>query len=141
MGGAILSVPLTAVMRMVLLETDHPYAKPIVHLLKGDMRANPEPQRPSVSTVGALPVRADKDFGDTSVRGSKYAEASLQSSEESDDGRSLAKPWSTVAPGHAEQVFQASRGADRAHACEEGCGPPAAMGRGANSPGPNGLSG
>merc|ERR1719440_2259467 len=33
--GAILSVPLTAVVRLILLEVDHPYTQPVVNLLKG----------------------------------------------------------------------------------------------------------
>lgn len=34
--GAVLSVPLTAVARLVLLEVDHPYVKPVVWFLRGD---------------------------------------------------------------------------------------------------------
>jgi len=37
--GAILSVPLTAVVRLILLEVDHPYTQPVVNLLKGRIRA------------------------------------------------------------------------------------------------------
>ena len=33
--GMVLSVPLTAVARLVLAEVNHPYAKPIVWILKG----------------------------------------------------------------------------------------------------------
>lgn len=41
--GAILCVPLTAVVRLLLLEFDHPYALPIVNLLKGQLHATPRP--------------------------------------------------------------------------------------------------
>jgi hypothetical protein len=47
--GAILSVPLTAVTRMMLLEAEHPYARPIVHFLKGDMR---DPRTTGKNAVG-----------------------------------------------------------------------------------------
>jgi len=36
--GAILSVPLTAVVRLILLEIDHPYTQPVVNLLKGNLK-------------------------------------------------------------------------------------------------------
>lgn len=37
--GAVLSVPLTAVVRLLLLEVDHPYTRPIVNILKGKIQA------------------------------------------------------------------------------------------------------
>lgn len=36
--GAVMSVPLTAVARLVLAEVDHPYSTPIVWMLKGGRR-------------------------------------------------------------------------------------------------------
>jgi len=36
-AGSVLSVPVTAVLRLILLEVDHPYATPIVRLLKGQL--------------------------------------------------------------------------------------------------------
>jgi len=51
--GAILSVPLTAVVRLVLLEIDHPYTQPIVLLLQGDVKEISSPRRAaSLDSVG-----------------------------------------------------------------------------------------
>jgi len=36
--GAVLSVPLTAVVRLLLLEVKHPYTQPIVNILKGEIK-------------------------------------------------------------------------------------------------------
>lgn len=46
--GAILSVPLTAVVRMVLVQVDHPYAQPAGKILKGEV-ANLSLGRPTIS--------------------------------------------------------------------------------------------
>mmetsp|Transcript_43256 Transcript_43256/g.101745 ORF Transcript_43256/g.101745 Transcript_43256/m.101745 type:complete len:579 (-) Transcript_43256:65-1801(-) len=47
--GAIMSVPLTAVLRMVLLDVQHPYAAPIVRLLKGQFSKIGAPTTPAAS--------------------------------------------------------------------------------------------
>jgi hypothetical protein len=43
--GAILSVPLTAVVRLTLLELNHPYTQPIVNLLSGRLRPDVVPPK------------------------------------------------------------------------------------------------
>jgi len=56
--GAVLSVPLTAVLRLVLIEMDHPYARPIVWLLQGQISDVPvEPRSPRSKRS---PLREDK---------------------------------------------------------------------------------
>eukprot|EP00929_Paragymnodinium_shiwhaense_P027400 TRINITY_DN16093_c0_g1_i1.p1 TRINITY_DN16093_c0_g1~~TRINITY_DN16093_c0_g1_i1.p1 ORF type:complete len:585 (-),score=136.53 TRINITY_DN16093_c0_g1_i1:100-1854(-) len=51
--GAVLSVPLTAVLRMMLLDVDHPYAKPLLWLLKGEIAAGDRgPSRRGKLAVG-----------------------------------------------------------------------------------------
>lgn len=63
--GAILSVPLTAVVRLILLEFDHPYTQPIVNLLRGRIRPTEElPKRNSLSYATSMRVRqSSKDSG------------------------------------------------------------------------------
>jgi len=54
--GAILSVPLTAVLRLILLEVDHPYTRPIVNLLKGRLR---DVSGPSASSRNGSPKQTN----------------------------------------------------------------------------------
>mmetsp|Transcript_3469 Transcript_3469/g.8639 ORF Transcript_3469/g.8639 Transcript_3469/m.8639 type:complete len:566 (-) Transcript_3469:154-1851(-) len=53
--GAIMSVPLTAVLRMVLLDVHHPYAAPIVRLLKGQFSKIGAPATPATSPMSRSP--------------------------------------------------------------------------------------
>lgn len=74
--GAILSVPLTAVLRMVLLETNHPYAAPIAHLFKGEPAAAktaPGGLQTDGSPIGAQRAELQRPRGHSSSSFPEYS--------------------------------------------------------------------
>jgi predicted PurR-regulated permease PerM len=94
--GAILSVPLTAVLRLVLLEVDHPYTRPIVALLRGGKETKPS------SLQKTLQILRDDGASDAgSPRGAKKKKMFPGDSQNSSsDGRSPANisPFHVTSP-------------------------------------------
>lgn len=95
--GAILSAPLTAVVRLILIEIDHPYTRPFVHLLKGNMGELVKMRRRPSHELDAS--NSSKDTAHSAQRSRTL---------DQDTVRSIASPNSINTPAAADQSLSGS---------------------------------